>query len=200
MAGVKARTARRLVVLGATAACVTAALAPQACVIAQPSGDIPRLPDSRPTIVHPSVVPSTSRVLTHFPSVFIVPVELVDPTAPFQYAAFIDYSPRGTGEGLVLGPIPSSFEPANTTNRTRRLEIAIPEPTLDSCHVIEVVVALQLNELTPAFAHTPQEPGGDIVTWFYNPTGDPGGCPSLDAGIDAPADAADADAREGGTQ
>lgn len=181
----KALATRRLATVGGAALTAAALLGPQACVIAQPSGDVPRLPDSRPTIVHPSVVPSTSAVLTQFPTSFIVPVELVDPTAQFQYAAFIDYNPRGLGAGLVLGPTPSTFELANTTSRTRVLELALPQPPLDRCHVIEVVVALRLNDLTPAGAHTPQEPGGDIVTWFYNPTGSPAGCPSLDAGIDA---------------
>ena len=30
----------------------------------------------------------------------------------------------------------------------------------------------------------PLEPGGDIVTWFYSPSGDLAGCPVLDAGIE----------------
>ena len=42
------------------------------------------------------------------------------------------------------------------------------------------------SETDPKNAHTPAEPGGDIATWFYNPNGDLGGCPALDAGIDAP--------------
>ncbi len=158
-----------------------------ACVIAQPSGDLPRLPNVRPTIIHPSVVPSTSAVLTHFPKVFVIPVELADPTAPFDYAAFVDYNPFN-GEGLVDTVKTSTFDVTNTTDRVRNLEILIPEPLeLGRCHVIEVVVALHLyqKELGRG-AHTPDDPpGGDLVTWFYNPSGDLGGCPALDAGIDA---------------
>ncbi len=197
MRGTRTRAARRLLVLVAIAACGAAALAQQACVIAQPSGEVPRLPSSRPTIVHSAVVPPGSAVLTRFPAVFIVPVELVDPTAEFQYATFVDYNPL-TGDFLVDGPRTSSFEAANTTGRTRVLEIAIPEPSEpDRCHVIEVVVALRLNASSPSKnAHTPDPPGGDIVYWFYNPSGDPGGCPSLDAGIDARV----ADAGESGAQ
>ena len=201
MAGAKTRSARRLLALVATAACVIAALAPQACVIAQPSGDVPRLPESRPTIVHASLVPSTSAVLTHFPAVFIVPVELVDPQAPFFYSTFVDYNPL-TGDGLVGNtPAPSGYD--NAPGRIRILNLAIPEPLdLDRCHVIEVVVALKLKSNDSRNAHTPDDlagggPGGDIATWFYNPSGDPGGCPSLDAGIDAPVGT---DAAEGGTQ
>ena len=202
MAGAKTRSARRLLALVATAACVIAALAPQACVIAQPSGDVPRLPESRPTIVHASLVPSASAVLTHFPAVFIVPVELVDPQAPFFYSTFVDYNPL-TGDGLV-GNTPAQSKYENTPGRIRVLNLAIPEPLeLDRCHVIEVVVALQLKSNDSRNAHTPDDlpgggPGGDIATWFYNPNGDLGGCPALDAGIDASLDAADAS--EGGTQ
>lgn len=162
-----------------------------ACVIAQPTGDLPRLPNGRPTIVHPSVVPSTSAVLTRFPKVFIVPVELADPTAPFDYAAFVDYNPY-SGEGLVDTVKTSTFDVSNTTERTRNLEILIPEPLEPGrCHIIEVVVALHLyqKELGRG-AHTPDEPpGGDLVTWFYNPSGDLDGCPTLDAGLSPDVDA-----------
>jgi len=64
---------------------------------------------------------------------------------------------------------------------------------------VEVVVALRLSSQVDARnSHTPAEPGGDIATWFYNPSGDLNGCPALDAGIDAALDAGDAS--EGGTQ
>jgi hypothetical protein len=168
---------------------VVTVAAQHACVIAQPSGDVPRLPEGRPTILHASVVPSTTAVLTHWPSVFIVPVELVDPTLPFYYAAFVDYNPL-TGVGLVGQVNNSVFDPSNTTGRVRTKDIAIAPPLdLDRCHVIEVIVALRLKSTTDSKnAHTPDEPGGDLVTWFYNPNGDVGGCPSLDAGIDASPD------------
>jgi hypothetical protein len=99
----------------------------------------------------------------------------------------------------VAGPSPNTFEADNglTTGRTRTLNVAIPAPAdLDQCHRIEVVVALRLKSTTDSKnAHTPDTPGGDIVTWFYNPNGDLGGCPSLDAGIDA---SFGGDAGEGG--
>lgn len=192
------RTIRRLRALAAAATFAVGVAAQHACVLAQPSGEIPRLPPTRPTIMHPLVVPSTSAVLTHFPDKFIVPVELADPTADFVYATFIDYNPL-TGEGLVDGPTTSRFQLDNATQRTRRLDITIPEPAeLGRCHVIEVIVALRLKSTTdPKNVHTPDEPGGDIVTWFYNPNGDVGGCPSLDGGVDA---RPDGDAGEGGAQ
>lgn len=189
----------RLVTAAVLIACTIVVVAAQdACVIAEPSVELPRLPESRPTILHASVVPTQSAVLATFPSRFIVPVELADPTLTFSYAAFIDYNTH-TGEGLVLPAQQSRFEASNAGGgRVRILTIPIPEPLeLDRCLKIEVIVALRLNETDPKNTHTPLPPGGDIATWYYNPNGDLGGCPSLDAGIDAPSDA---DAGEGGVQ
>jgi len=180
------------------ATCGLLVVGQDACILAASSGDLPRLPESRPTIWHASVVPTTSLVLTRWPREFIVPVELADPTVQVVYAAFVDFNPA-TGEGLVDAPRRSVFEAANTRGRIRTLTVPIPEPAdLDQCHVIEIIVALRLKaETEPKNAHTPEEPGGDVATWFYNPNGDLGGCPALDAGIDAPFDA---DAGEGGPQ
>lgn len=189
-----ARTARRLLAV-ATASSFAAVVA--ACVLSQPSGDIPTLPASRPTIDHSSVVPSTTTVLTTWPQTFNLSVELVDPTAPFVYASFVDYNPL-TGEGRVDGPTRSAYEASKQSDRKRSLEISIQPPAdLQRCHVIEVVVALSLNTRDNKNAHTPDEPGGDLVAWFYNPNGDLGGCPSLDAGFSAP-DGAGGDAADAG--
>ncbi len=161
-----------------------------ACVIAQASGDVPRLPETRPTIRHQEVVPPAGGVLTRWPAFFTVPVELSDPTATFSYAAFVDYNPL-TGEGRVAGD-ESPYDQQSLATRVRTLEIAVPQDraTTDRCHVIEVVVALRFTATNePKNAHTPALPGGDSVTWIYNPGGDPSGCPRLDAGIEASFDA-----------
>jgi hypothetical protein len=191
------RTLVKIPVVGALCACVALLFGQDACVLAEPSGALKTLPEFRPTIVHSSLVPPASTVITRFPSSFIVEVELVDPTVDVAYAAFIDYNPF-TGEGLVQGPLHSTHDP-NAPARTRLLNINIPEPPdLDRCHVVEVIVALRLAaEDEPKHAHTPDAPGGDIATWFYNPNGDLKGCPSLDGGVDAPSDG---DAGEGGVQ
>lgn len=156
-----------------------------ACILGEPTADLPRLPQTRPTIVRGSVVPTPNAVLGSWPSTFIVPVELVDPTVTFEWAAFVDFNAR-SNEGLLLAD-QSTFEAANQTSRQRTLEIPIPAPPdTDRCHVVEVVVALQLETLdNPTTAHTPLPPGGDSITWFYSPNGDLAGCPTLDAGIDA---------------
>lgn len=171
-------------VVGAAAGVCSTVIA--GCILAEPSADLPTVPALRPTILHGSVVPSTSSVLGVFPDKLIVPVELSDPTQSFQWAVFMDYNPV-TGTRIVVPPRTSSFEPGTTDGRVRVVEIALtPPPDVDQCHVLEVVVALRLTSIVePRSAHTPQEPGGDIATWFYSPGGDFRGCPPLDAGIDA---------------
>ncbi len=185
--------------LAAVVACIVVVAAQDACILAQPSGTLQRIPETRPTILHASTVPSETSVVTRWPSTFIVPVELADPTVRIVYAAFVDFDSLNN-DGLAVGATHSDFEQANTVGRTRTLTVAIPEP-LDPgrCHKVEVVVALRLaSELDAKNSHTPDEPGGDISTWFYNPNGDLGGCPALDAGIDASLDAGDGSASEGG--
>lgn len=185
MTGRVALLIRRLL---AGAGVLALVLALGACVIAQSSGDVPRLPETRPTIVHPEVVPPTGGILTRWPAFFTVPVELSDPTAPFAYAVFVDYNPL-TGAGRVFGENNIPYDQQSLATRIRTLEIPIPQelaPSAERCHVIEVVVALRFNaDNEPKNAHTPAAPGGDSVTWIYNPGGDPSGCPRLDAGIEA---------------
>ena len=198
------RTGRKRIIAALTAvavgpACALLVVAQDGCILAQPSGELPTIPETRPTILHASTVPSETSVVTRWPQTFIVPVELVDPTVRIFYAAFVDYDELNN-EGLQGPPLDSNFEAANTVGRTRTLTVAIPEPSDPGrCHKVEVVVALRLSSTNDAKnSHTPAEPGGDIATWFYNPSGGLDGCPALDAGIDAAVDAGDAS--EGGTQ
>jgi hypothetical protein len=162
-------------------------LAVTSCIIAEPGTDPPKPPVTRPHIVRPSVVPAAGPVLGQWPAKFDVPVELSDPTLPFGYVMFIDYD-SSTDNGITVACGVNSFEAATLTNGgLRLLEIALPPPPdLDRCHVVEVLVALQIvcNQDSNA-AHSPPEPGGDSVTWTYNPTGGVDGCPTLDAGLEA---------------
>ncbi|MEA2750492.1 MAG: hypothetical protein QOI41_4635, partial [Myxococcales bacterium] len=98
------RTGRRILSalppLAAVAACIIVIVAQDACVLAQPSGELPRIPETRPTILHASTVPSETSVVTQWPQTFIVPVELIDPTVRIAYAAFIDFDALNN-DGLV---------------------------------------------------------------------------------------------------
>ncbi len=170
-----------------------------ACLLADPGGDLPRIPRRRPFIVQSGVVPTSSRLLATYPEKLIVPVELADPQVEFEYSVFLDYNPL-TGQTLLQPVETSTFERSNIENGLRMLEIPLTPPTdLDRCHTLEVVVALRLTGRDGRQAHTPAEPGGDSVTWFYSPTGDLAGCPSLDAGPDAAFSTRDAGA-EGGPE
>ena len=192
-----ARSGRTLRLVGAAFALVATSLLVDACVIADPPTPLPQVPDGPPTILHSSVVPSTSSVLATWPTTFIVPVQLSNPRADVAWASFVDFNPV-TGEGFDNSQV-SRWEP--TQNGIRVLEIPITMPSLDRCHVVEIVVALRLNTSSTQTAHTPEPPGGDIVTWFFSPFGDLAGCPVLDAGLLPLVDAGagDGDAAEAGS-
>jgi hypothetical protein len=172
--------------LGLVLAAALAAVSTDACVIADPPSDLTQLPEFPPSIVRGSVVPSASAVLAKWPTKFIVPVELVDPRAPIFYSAFVDYNPI-TGEGIDgASPAESDYTPGSTIGNVRTLEILVAEPPagdLYRCHVVEIIVALHLTSTADSrLAHSPAAPGGDSVTWFFNPSGDLAGCPEQDAG------------------
>lgn len=154
-----------------------------ACVLAEPPTDLPALPDLPATIVRASVVPTASAVLLTWPSRFIVPVQIIDPRSTIRYAAFVDYNSHD-GLGLVQAAT-SEFGQSLQDGNIRLLEIQMNRPSDDRCHLVEIIVARNLVTTNGQQAHNPLEPGGDIVSWFYNPSGDLAGCPSVDAGISA---------------
>ncbi len=164
------------------------------CIIADTPDDLPKLPVFRPTILHGSVVPPDNQILRSFPERFVVPVELVDPTATFQWHAFIDYDPV-TGDGISdVGT--SSFDPASADGGVRTLEISLQSPSdLSRCHLIEILVAYGFRgDFDGRQAHTPNAIGGDSVSWFFAPNGDVQRCPTFDAGPESGADAGATDA------
>jgi hypothetical protein len=188
-----------LAVLAASLLALPAAALLVSCIIAEPEAELPKLPPFRPTILHGSVSPPASRILVSFPDKFVIPVELVDPSAEFLWRAFVDYNPL-TGDGIVdTGQ--SLFDRAGTDGGVRVLEVTLPAPDLTRCHTIEFIVANNFRgDIEGRQAHTPDSTGGDSVTWFYVPAGDFAACSSPDAG--GPPDAGDAatDALEGGVR
>lgn len=176
-----------------------AALVVVSCVIAEPPAEIPKLPEYRPIIVKSSVIPTAGRVLTEFPPVFVVPVELVDPTVRFSWRAYVDYDFAGRSAerlGLVAS---GTSTPDAARSRIRNLEIRFPPPSdLQACHVIQVIVANRFQgAIEGRPAHTPEAPGGDTIEWFYNPSGDFSGCPTQDPVIN-PIPEGGLDAADGG--
>lgn len=156
-----------------------------ACVVADPVAEIPTARATRPSIERASASPPPTGVLTYWPSRFVVPVRLSDARETFFATFFVDYDPA-TGSGYD-GNLTSS-PAAGATDPLRVLQIPITQPSASGCHTVEVVVARQFGDLRSATgisAHSPLDPtnDGDTITWFYNPTGDPSGCPVIDAGL-----------------
>ncbi len=148
------------------------------CILADPPADLPQYPPTRPSIVKGSVLPPTDRVVFPPLPTFVVPVQLVDQNATFAWNAFVDFDPITNPlpvAGGVVGP-----EPGTIDGGVRAVSFSlsdVPAPT--RCHTIEFIAAGSFNSTSP---HTPNAPGGDIVSWFYNPSGSIDGCPSYDAG------------------
>lgn len=168
---------------------VATAMVADACVIADPPTDLPQLGELRPRIIRESVVPSTSSVIGQWPEdgKFIIPVELSNPLADLEWAAFVDYNPT----------VPSGYwdnstvEKSPATGRIRMVEVELKRPLDNGCHIVEIVVALKWEgSKTTLSLHNPPAPGGDIATWVFNLSGDPSGCAVPDAGIRPLVDAA----------
>lgn len=151
---------------------------------------LPELPETRPTIVRGSAVPSPGRVLRAIPPQFVVPVELLDPNTSFEWRVFVNYDPIARKEA-VLGD--RSDPPVGAldggVNTVRLVQFSIQPPLADvslrECYVIEFMVARSFRGTS---AHTPDPTGGDTVTWFYNPAGTFEGCPTWEGESDAGGD------------
>jgi hypothetical protein len=151
-----------------------------ACIIAPPP-DLPKATGRRPVIMHDSVVPPADEILATIPSEFLVPVELDDPSQPFEYDVFIDYDPV-TQTGLKIAP--TRIDPSTIALDggiflvSFQLDPSSSELVSGFCHRIELLVAHAFN---PGAPHTPDSRGGDSVTWLYNGGGAGAGCPPYDA-------------------
>jgi hypothetical protein len=188
-------------VAAASAGIAAAMLVSTACITAPP----PQLPaevEQRPTILHESVQPPTNGFLTELPVEFIVPVVLEDPNESFQWDVFVDYNgcvdPPTCKPTQPLGVV-TTVNPTPGTLDGGVVLVYFPPPTgLDPsrCHSIDFVVA---HEFETGLLHTPAPPGGDLVTWTYDPAGtvscsqivydagsaQDGAFPPADAGSDA---------------
>jgi hypothetical protein len=151
------------------------------CVTAPPP-DLPAVPVHRPTILHDSVVPRADVPITTWPAdnMFTVPVEVDDPSQPFQWDLFIDYNPVGNN-GAPSAPtyFPETGHPSDGGVSIVCFPLPPPTGTVTCPHRIELLVARSFNS---SFPHLPDKIGGDSVTWTYVPGGGPNGCPEYDAG------------------
>jgi hypothetical protein len=162
----------RACALGLCAGCLAGFVA---CVLADPPPELPTVPQSPPRIESTAVVPPTNTVISVWPTTFIVPVDLDNPTVDFEWRAFVDFNPN-TGTFQASGTSRANGGDAGT----RIVDTPIPPPRdLTSCHVVEFLVAIHF---VGNAQHEFDSVGGDGVAWMYNPSGDPAGCPTFDAG------------------
>jgi len=162
-------------------------LAIGACIVLPPADPV-SWPDTRPAILHGSVVPPADDILTQLPSdgTLLLPIELDDADESFQYELFVDYAAAGC---LSLSSCPSlvgqgAFSPSLTAKDGGIMVIGVSFDTdvaqvrlaTPFCHRIEVVVGR-----TFAAVHVPASPGGDSITWLYDADGTRQACPFEDA-------------------
>jgi hypothetical protein len=172
----------------AAAGCLALALGTVSACVTAPPPALPQLTTERPTILHEAVVPPTDQILSELPSEFIVPVELEDPDESFEWDVFVDYNPCAEPSNCLqptpptifprlVPPSPGTLDGGVTLVSFSSTYLTGLDPSL--CHRIDFLVA---QEFDPGLAYTWDSTGGDIVTWFFNPGGNPNGCPVYDAG------------------
>jgi hypothetical protein len=129
-------------------------------------------------------VPPEGQILVQWPLEFVVGIEIDDPT--HQYAARVFIDPDDTSSPALDLTIDPGRQPLVAAGiLSLSFEPPAPDPTF--CHVVELLVARAFVGTTGPAAHTPDPYGADRATWYYNPGGDPNGCPEYDAGTDGSA-------------
>jgi hypothetical protein len=158
-----------------------------ACVLADPPPIVTPAPQEPPRILVDSVTPPPGQIVktippcTNLTDCFVVPVA-VDLNASIKWRVFIDLDPTtapqvfygGDNDGGVLAVAPDAGAGIRTISFNPQ---AITTFTASDCHVITFVVAY---DFFPEDFAKPLPPGGDTVTWFYQPTQD---CTFYDAGF-----------------
>jgi hypothetical protein len=157
--GHHARVAAALV---AAAACVAAAIAGFTACLTAPPSDIGTSANLRPSIVHGAVYPPEG-VIRQWPpdGVFVVPVQLPDPTATCRWRDF------DQDTELPPPPTPLDDRPCTTSLLDGGVIVQnapIMEPTDGHCHVFTFIVAHGFSAET-----VPDSIGGDSVRWEYEP-------------------------------
>jgi hypothetical protein len=117
------------------------------------------------------VVPLANAPLDPWPSEFVVPVQLTDPTENAVWRVFVDLA--FVREGSVLG--------ASLDGGVSLVVFSIPQPdtTVGCPPRIGFMVG---HGFSPTSSRTFDGWGGDLVTWLYYGGLSPGACPPYDAG------------------
>ena len=163
----------------AAGACLAVgALVSTACITAPPP-ELPAEIEHRPTILHESLVPSTTNVLAQLPTGgFIVPILLEDPNESFWWEVFVDYNsctdpPNCTAATPSEPPGAHYVSPTPGTLDGGVVEVSFTLPAdVDptQCHRIDFYVAHAFSATSPV---TFDPIGGDSAGWIYWPEGVP---------------------------
>jgi hypothetical protein len=172
-----------LATAAAACACIAVAIGASTACLTAPPPDLSQQPVHRPTILHDAVQPPPDQILAAIPVEFLVPVELDDPNQSFQWDVFVDYDPEANPNPVffptLVQPTPGTVDGGIATVDFSLQHLAGSALDAARCHRIDFLVAHAFNNTSP---HAWDSIGGDLVSWLYNPGGDPAGCPVYDAG------------------
>jgi hypothetical protein len=146
------------------------------CVLIDAPADLTLPATRRPTILRSQVSPSASIPLGELPSIFVVPLEIPDPSQTVTWAAYADPSLTSgeIGAGIDGLSIPGSNDAPNIT--TVNFTVSPSSLNSNTCHTIHFVVTLgtSVTNLDPDLS--------DSIDWFIAPFGNLGGCTTYDGG------------------
>jgi hypothetical protein len=116
---------------------------------------------------------------------FLIPVYVGDPSQEVSWLAYIDPNPDLMASPPVTAPM---LTPAQDGGWVRLIRAVLTEPIEPGCHTIVIVVAYAFTfSSTGSFSSTEfptpvSPPGGSVITWTFNNSGNPLSCGSYDAG------------------
>lgn len=171
-----------LVVLGASllAGCLMTATVP----------DLGTVTEARPFILREAVYPRPERVLTEFPSEFLVPVAVDGPSSTFQWRVYVDLDRKASSDssGTLFDIAQTSEATPLSADAIRRIRFSLPSPQAvgGGCTLVQMYVARAFDDRRfPQTASTAGPP--DVVSWLIatGENGCAGVLPDAGAGSDA---------------
>jgi hypothetical protein len=163
---------RALLLVAAIAVVAGAVRALASCLIADPPAQLPAPVRHRPIIDGPSAVPPQP-LITTWPPTFNVPVEMLDPSASFSWRLY--------GDGQTLAKGVSS--PQDASPRLVSFVALAPAGEAGECHTIQFSASLFVEGTIPPDPALVDPSLTDSIFWSFDPGGDFGGCPLIDAGV-----------------
>ena len=146
----------------------------EACVLVDPAPSLPVVATEPPAILDGFVTPPEGPVLTAWPSEFVLPVQVLDPSKALVWEAFEDYESLDPH----LAPVAASMNgQLGDGGAVVTLVIPqIPQPIGPGCHSLKIVVAYEFLDNAPSLA------GSDVAAWTYAGNAGAGQCLGYDAG------------------